>query len=132
MKKNFGVLLAAAVVTLLATSAFADMASDVATARNEAALAAKSNDMEVVQIHLHRSANCLVSPESGSYWPRPGTPCGATEGAIAQSTLTLQKKRLSDAATKLVAGCNQSELNDAHRYANEAIKLLDSAMASDE
>lgn len=123
---------AVALIPLIVTPALADMASDVAVARQEAVLAAKANDMEVMQMHLHRGTNCLVSSDSGSYWPRSGTPCGATEGAISQTSLSLQKKRLSDAATRMMAGCNQSDIVEAHRYANEAIKLLDSAMATTE
>lgn len=133
MKSSFCILIGAAATLLAATPAFADMASEVAGARAEAIIAARSNDMDSVKMHLARGGNCMVGEGDGYYYAPPGNPCaGQGKGAIADSKLNLQKKRLSDAFNRLGAGQAQSRLEDAHRLANEAIELLDSAMATNE
>jgi hypothetical protein len=133
MNKSLHLFLALAATTFSATSAFADMTSEVAGARAEASIAATSNDMESLKMHLSRATNCMVGPDSGYYYAPPGNPCaGQGKGAVADSNLYLQKKRLGDAATALSAAGNQSALEDAHRYANRAIQLLDTAMTTNE
>jgi hypothetical protein len=133
MNRSLHLFLAIAATTLFATAAFADMASEVSGARAEASIAANSDDMESLKMHLSRASNCMVGPESGYYYAPPGNPCaGQGKGAVADSNLYLQKKRLGDAALALGAAGNQSALEDAHRYANQAIQLLDSAMKTSE
>ena len=46
--------------------------------------------------------------------------------------LPYQKEKLKDAATTLIAGCNQSKIADAHKHATDAIKTLDKAKAATE
>jgi hypothetical protein len=123
-------ILVLAALPLLATPAFADVASQIAAARAEAVTASTTADIEGIQSHLHRAANCLVNSDSGSYRAEVGNPCdGQGDGAIADTTLPLQKQKLKDALITIGSGCTQTEVTIAQRRAREVIAQLDQAKA---
>ena len=79
------------------------------------------------------AASVKINADVGSWWPKVGTPCdGMGDGAIADSKLPYQTQKLKDAELTLSAGCNQSEIADAHKHATDAIKSLDKAKAATE
>lgn len=130
MKKT---VLVSAALMLLSAPAFADNAGEITGAITEATAASTTGDMEGIQAHLHRAANCLVNSSSGSYVQNVGNPCdGQGDGAIEDTTLPLQKMKLQSALTSLGAGCNQTDIRAAQRYAREAIKTLNQAKAMKE
>ena len=89
MKK---LMLAAGAVALLATPAFADLATELSTAQTHAGMASTQTDIMMAHKHLQHAVNCLVGPSGAGFDAAAGNPCGkAGNGAIADSTDAAQK-----------------------------------------
>ena len=56
-------------------AAYADAASEIATAAQHAGLAAKAPDLRQTHMHLHEAMNCLVGPLDGDFDKANANPC---------------------------------------------------------
>ena len=107
MKK---LMLAAGAIALLATPAFADLASSLSTAQTHAGMAATQTDIMKVHMHLQHAVNCLVGPKGAGFDASMGNPCGKeTMGAIDASS-GAQKDKLTKIAADAKAGVGNSDL----------------------
>jgi hypothetical protein len=108
MKK---LMLAAGAVALLATPAFADLATELSTAQTHAGMASTQTDIMMAHKHLQHAVNCLEGPAGADFDATAGNPCGkAGNGAIVDSTDAAQKAKLQSIATSAKAGVGNSDL----------------------
>jgi len=56
-------------------AAYADAASEIATAAQHAGLAAAAPDLAQTHMHLHHAMNCLVGPRDGDFDKTNMNPC---------------------------------------------------------
>ena len=108
MKK---LMLAAGAVALLATPAFADLATELSTAQTHAGMASTQTDIMMAHKHLQHAVNCLVGPSGAGFDAAAGNPCGkAGDGAITDSTDAAQKAKLTKIAADAKAGVGNADL----------------------
>ena len=104
-------MLAAGAVALLATPAFADLATELSTAQTHAGMASTQTDIMMAHKHLQHAVNCLVGPSGAGFDAAAGNPCGkAGNGAIADSTDAAQKAKLTKIAADAKAGVGNADL----------------------
>ncbi len=121
-------LIASALVLALPTAALADVAAQLATASTHAGLAAKSADVNMVHTHLHHVVNCLVGPAGAGFDAGAANPCAKSgNGALADSTDTAQKAKLTAAVAKAQAGIAASDLAAAQKDAADTAAAIDGA-----
>lgn len=124
MKK---MMFAAAAVSLLATPAFADLATEITTAQTHAGLAAGQADIAKVHMHLHHALNCLVGPSGDGFDASNANPCGkAGNGAIPDAS-GAQKAKLEAAAATAKAGIANNELAGAQAAAKQTADAIGAA-----
>lgn len=111
MKKSILLGGLAAAMTLLPLAAYADLASEIATAKTHAGLAAKATAIDGVHMHLHHALNCLVGPAGADFDKTAENPCekagkgikpdggaaAATDAAIAATKTGLADNDLAGA-----------------------------------
>ena len=104
-------MLAAGAVALLATPAFADLATELSTAQTHAGMASTQTDIMMAHKHLQHAVNCLVGPSGAGFDAAAGNPCGkAGDGAITDSTDVAQKAKLTKIAADAKAGVGNADL----------------------
>ena len=107
MKK---LMLLAGAAALMATPAFADLASALSTAQTHAGMAAAQTDIMKVHMHLQHAVNCLVGTNGAGFDGSMGNPCGKeTSGAIDASS-GAQKDKLTKIAADAKAGVGNADL----------------------
>ncbi len=108
MKK---LILLAGIAALAVTPAFADMASDLATAQTHAGMASTQTDIMMAHKHLQHAVNCLEGPMGADYDAAAGNPCGkASTGAINETMDAAQKAKLTKIASDAKMGVGNSDL----------------------
>jgi hypothetical protein len=108
MKK---LIIAAGAVALLATPAFADLASDLSTAQTHAGMASTQTDIMMAHKHLQHAVNCLEGPMGKDFDAAAGNPCGkASTGAINETMDAAQKAKLTKIAADAKMGVGNSDL----------------------
>ena len=124
MKK---LMLAAGAVALLATPAFADLATELSTAQTHAGMASTQTDIMMAHKHLQHAINCLVGPTGAGFDAAAGNPCGkAGNGAIVDSTDAAQKAKLQSIADNAKAGVANSD----HAASQASAKATADAIAA--
>ena len=104
-------MLAAGAVALLATPAFADLATELSTAQTHAGMASTQTDIMMAHKHLQHAVNCLVGPSGAGFDAAAGNPCGkAGAGAIPDSIDAAQKAKLTKIAADAKAGVGNADL----------------------
>jgi hypothetical protein len=106
----------------------ADAAQEIATAEQHAGYAAGSDQLEMVQTHLHHTINCLVGPNGEGFDPNALNPCkDLGNGAIPDSTNAATKETLEGALAKAREGLAATELTAAQQDASETAAMLTKA-----
>jgi hypothetical protein len=125
MKK---ILFLAGAAALLATPAFADLASELSTAQTHAGMASTPTDIAMVHKHLQHAINCLVGPNGKGFDAAAGNPCGkAGNGAIPDSTNAAQKAKLTSIAATAESGVSSSDLAASQKTAKETADAVAAA-----
>lgn len=125
MKK---LMLLAGAAALMATPAFADLATELSTAQTHAGMAATQTDIAMAHKHLQHAVNCLVGPSGAGFDAAAGNPCGkAGNGAIADSTDAAQKAKLTKIASDAKAGVGNSDLAASQAAAKAAADAIAAA-----
>jgi hypothetical protein len=121
MKK---IALLSAALALAPVAAFADAHSEIVLAQQHAGLAAASQDIAGVHMHLHHTLNCLVGPGGPGFDAKEMNPCAnAGHGAIPDNGITkeLALKAAADAAR---AGLAEPDLVKAQVDAQKTADML--------
>ncbi len=131
MNKAFAFTLGALLLAPLPAFAAADAGAEVSMAFIHVDLAAKANDIHVVQYHLHHTLNCLVGPKGAGFDPKSLNPCADLgAGAIPDTADATKKARLESAATAARAGLAATDLATAQKNAVDADTILKAAGGS--
>jgi hypothetical protein len=116
---------ALAALSLVANAALADAHSEVVQAETHAGLAGSAKDLATVHAHMHHALNCLVGPNGKGFDAKEMNPCAnAGNGAIPDTTDTMKKKSLENAAAELTTGIADSDLAKAQNAATTAASIL--------
>src|SRR6476619_7170043 len=79
-------------------AAYADAASEIATAAQHAGLAAAAPNLPQMHMHLHHVMNCLVGPKDGDFDKTNANPCAQQgNGAFLDATNPETKAKLQSA-----------------------------------
>ncbi len=125
MKK---IIASAALLGLIATPVFADVATEITIAQTHAGLAAKAADIDKVHMHLHHALNCLVGPSGDGFDATNANPCGkAGAGIIPDSTDAAQKTKLATAVSDAKAGIAATDLATAQASAQSTADAIGAA-----
>ena len=100
-------------------AAYADAASEIATAAQHAGLAAAAPNLAQTHLHLHHVVNCLVGPQDGDFDKTNMNPCAQKgKGAFPDE---------SDAEIKAKLQSVMSVAEDGIASSDEAIAKNDAA-----
>ena len=123
------ILLAAASVFLLSTSAFAaDLSAELSTAATHAGLAAKAGDIMGVHMHMHHAVNCLEGAKGADYDASNANPCAKSgDGALVDSTDAAQKAKLQAVVATLKTGLASNDMAVAAKDASDASAAITAA-----
>ena len=122
------ILLAAASVLLLSTSAFAaDLNAELTTAATHAGLAAKATDIMGVHMHMHHAINCLEGAKGADYDATNANPCAKSGNGAIPDASGAQKAKLQMALTSANAGLASTDLAAAQKDAADAGAAIDGA-----
>jgi hypothetical protein len=113
------------VVALLLPAFAAGLDSEITTAGIHAKLAAGSSDIQMVQMHLHHTVNCLVGPKGAEFDATNENPCANLgSGAIPDSADAAKIDQLKAALATAEAGIATTDLKVAKQdAANVAAQL---------
>ena len=84
-------------------AAYADAASEIATAAQHAGLAAAAPDLPQTHMHLHHVMNCLVGPRDGDFDKTNMNPCAQQGNGAFPDESNLDVKAKLQSAMSLVA-----------------------------
>ena len=103
----------AAVISALLTfpiAAYADAASEIATAAQHAGLAAAAPNLVQTHMHLHHALNCLVGPQDGDFDKTNMNPCAQEgKGAFPDESDAEIKAKLQSAMSAAEDGIASSD-----------------------
>ncbi len=126
--KAHNLLIGAALAGLLLAPAplfAAGLPEEISMAWIHIDLAARANDIHVVQYHLHHTLNCLVGPAGQGFDPKSLNPCAELgHGAIPDSTDAAKKARLETAAAAARAGLATADFATAQKNAQDVAAIL--------
>ena len=116
----------AALALLVVSSALAgDAAKEVKTAAQHAELAAASDNLAGVYMHLHHTLNCLVGPDGVSFDADAMNPCESMgNGAIPDSADDTAKQALQEAVREAESGLSSQDLASAQQAARNTSEML--------
>ena len=119
----------AAVISGLLTfpiAAYADAASEIATAAQHAGLAAAAPSLVETRMHLHEALNCLVGPQDGDFDKTNMNPCAQEgKGAFPDESNPEIKTKLQSAMAAAEDGIASSDQATAKKDAATVESLLD-------
>ena len=121
------IAIAAVISALLAfpMAAYADAASEIATAAQHAGFAAAAPNLVQTHMHLHHALNCLVGPEDGDFDKTNMNPCaGKGKGAFPDESDTEIKAKLQSAMSAAEDGIASSDEAVAKKDAATVETLL--------
>jgi hypothetical protein len=126
--KTHAVLIGAALACLALAPApvlAADLPGEISMAWIHVDLAARANDIHIVQYHLHHTLNCLVGPGGQGFDAKSLNPCADLgHGAIPDSTDAAKKAELESAAVSARAGLAAGDLATAQKNAQDVAAIL--------
>ena len=118
LHRSLAVLAAAALSSAFPLAAFADAASEVAAAANQASLAAVASTETLAKSHLQQLLNCLVGRGKKGFNRDTDNPCdGLGNGAIADTEDVLKREILQRAASKALEALQDNDLASIQRVA---------------
>ncbi|MCI4680526.1 hypothetical protein K9U33_18040 [Rhodoblastus acidophilus] len=102
----------------------ANAALEIKTAATHAGMAAASNTLQTVHMHLHHVLNCLEGPKGADFDAKPGDPCkGQGSGAIMDSAPD-KRKALEATAHQAKMALTETDLAKAKAMAAKVQKSL--------
>ena len=105
-------------------AAFADAASEIATAAEHAGMAAAAPNLTQARVHLHHVMNCLVGPKDGDFDKSNMNPCAQQgNGAFPDESNPDIKAKLQNAMSLAGDGIASSDEATAKKNA-AAIKTM--------
>ena len=126
--KTHKLLIGAALAGLLLAPApvlAADLPGEISMAWIHVDLAARANDIHVVQYHLHHTLNCLVGPGGAGFDAKSLNPCADLgHGVIPDSSDAAKKAKFEAAAASARLGLAASDLATAQKNAQDAAAIL--------
>ena len=106
-------------------AAYADAASEIATAAQHAGLAAAAPDLAQTHMHLHHAMNCLVGPRDGDFDKTNMNPCAQQgNGAFPDESNPDIKVKLQNAMSLVGDGIDSSDEATAKKNAAMAESQL--------
>ena len=119
------VVAAIGAVGMLPAAAFADAASEIATATDHAGYAVAGTNLAAVRMHLHHAINCLVGPQGKEFDSHNDNPCAnAGNGAIPDTTNGATKAKLDSVVVRAEAGISTNDQTTAKKDASDVYALL--------
>ena len=119
----------AAVISVLFAfpiAAYADAASEIATAAEHAGLAAAAPNLIQTHMHLHHAMNCLVWPQDGDFDKTNMNPCAQEgKGAFPDESDPEIKTKLQSAMSACEDGIGSNDEATAKKDAATAETLLE-------
>ena len=107
--------------------AYADAASEIATAAQHAGLAAAAPNLPQTHMHLHHVMNCLVGPKDGDFDKTSMNPCAQMgNGAFPDEGNAEIKAKLQSAMSAAADGIASSDEATAKKNATMAKTILES------
>jgi hypothetical protein len=122
------IAIAAVISGLLAfpIEAYADAASEIATAAQQAGLAAAAANLVETHMHLHQALNCLVGPQDGDFDKTNMNPCAQKgKGAFPDESDAEIKTKLQSAMSAAEDGIASRDEATAKKNAATVQTLLD-------
>ena len=99
-------------------AAYADAASEIATAAQHAGLAAAAPNLPQTRMHLHHVMNCLVGPKDGDFDKSNTNPCAQLgKGAFLDASNPETKAKLQNAMSLAGDGIASSDEATAKKNA---------------
>lgn len=113
-------------------AAWADAASETATALQHAYTAAQADNITDVHKSLQRVVNCLVGPGDSLFDSHELNPCAkAGRGAIADTADAAKKQHLHDAMEMAEMGIANTDLEKAVMLATGAVGAIGASQSGD-
>ena len=107
-------------------AAFADAASEIATAAQHAGLAAAAPNLPQTHVHLHHVMNCLVGPKDGDFDKTNMNPCAQLgNGAFPDESNAEIKAKLQSAMSAAGDGIASSDEATAKKNAAMVKTILE-------
>jgi hypothetical protein len=117
---------------LATATAWADAASETATALQHAYAAAQADNITEVHKSLQRVVNCLVGPQDSLFDRHESNPCGkAGKGAIVDTADPAKKKHLQAAMEMAEMGIANTDLEKAVMLATGAVGAIQAIQSND-
>ena len=108
-------------------AAYADAASEIATAAQHAGLAAAAPNLAQTHVHLHHAMNCLVEPKDGDFDKSNMNPCAQMgNGAFPDESNAEVKTKLQSAMSAAGDGIASSDDATAKKNATMVKTILES------
>ena len=106
--------------------AYADAASEIATAAQHAGLAAAAPNLPQTHMHLHHVMNCLVGPKDGDFDKTSMNPCAQMgNGAFPDESNAEIKAKLQSAMSAVGDGIASSDEATAKKNAAMVKTILE-------
>ena len=106
--------------------AFADAASEIATAAQHAGLAAAAPNLQQTHTHLHHVMNCLVGPKDGDFDKTNMNPCAQLgNGAFPDESDPAIKAKLQNAMSAAGDGITSNDEATSKKNAATAKSILE-------
>ena len=107
-------------------AAYADAASQIATAAQHAGLAAAAPNVSQTHMHLHHAVNCLVGPKDGDFDKTNINPCAQMgNGAFPDESNAEIKAKLQSAMSAAGDGIASSDEATAKKNAASVKTILE-------
>lgn len=117
--------------SLTVATAWADAASEAATALQHAYSAAQADNIAELHAGLQRVVNCLVGPRDSLFDSHEHNPCAkAGKGAIPDTTDAAKKQHLKDAMEMAEMGIASEDLSKAIMLATGAVAAIQASQGS--
>jgi len=107
-------------------AAYADAASQIATAAQHAGLAAAAPNVSQTHMHLHHAVNCLVGPKDGDFDKTNTNPCAQLgNGAFPDESNQEIKTKLQNALSAAFDGIASNDEATAKKNAATVKTILE-------
>lgn len=124
MKRLHAALSAAAILTLTAPTALADVKNEIITAIEHVQYSADATDIATAHMHLHHTLNCLVGPTGNGYDAKEIDPCKNAGHGIIPDTTDAKARAALEAAAQKAREALANDLAKARADAAEIVKVL--------
>lgn len=125
MSAKRAVVMLVSITVPISTAAFADTASEIATAADHAGYAAASLNIDGIHMHLHHAVNCLEGPKGKDFDAAVENPCAMDgNGAIPDATDAATRAKLQTALATAMAGIASDDDGGAKKDATDLYAAL--------